>query len=100
MDGLPFANSSFGVNNSRCWFTEIPIEQVEAIWERGCALTAQLGAHWDRVLLPGLFSWNVVENRRGTYDWTLPDLLVKIAQRHRINLVPVVWPFAAWDQAA
>ena len=100
MTSLPFEKSHYAVNDSRCWFHQIPLEQAEAIWDHGFALTASMGVHWDRVLLPGVFNWNVVERTKGVYDWTYPDTLVRAAQRHRINLLPVVWPFASWDQAA
>ena len=97
---LPFQGSHFAVNNSRCWFTQMPLKQAEGVWDYGFELTSRMGVHWDRVLLPGVFSWNVVERIKGTYDWTYVDTLVKAAQRHQINLLPVIWPFAAWDQEA
>jgi hypothetical protein len=74
--------------------------ETKRIIEAAACQMADLGVHWDRVHLPGIFSWNIVERSRGKYDWTLTDALVKIAQKHKIRLSPNVWPYAAWDQEA
>lgn len=100
MNSLPFEITHFGVIDSRCWFNSIPKEETTALWEHGMQVISGMGMRWDRPLLPGVFSWNVVEAVKGIYDWTMPDLLVTIAQKYEINLIPVIWPYTAWDQKA
>ena len=98
MVGLPFDYAHFGVNNSRVWFHQVPLSDTEAIFERSMQLLEGANIHWDRVHLPGVFSWNIIEPERGRFDWTIPDALVKAAQRHNVHLSPNIWVFAAWDQ--
>lgn len=90
--------SHFGVIDARCWFNLIPKDETEAIWTHGMKLISEMGMHWDRVMLPGVFSWNVMEPAKGKYDWTIPDMLIKIAHEYDVNIIPVVWPYTAWDQ--
>ena len=97
---LPFEYAHFGVNNSRVWFHKVPLSDTEAIFDRSMQLLEEANIHWDRVHLPGVFSWNIIEPERGRFDWTIPDALVKAAQRHKVQLMPNIWPFAAWDQKA
>ena len=88
----------FGVNNYDFWFHSRPLDETMLIFEHGSKLISDAGIYWDRVHLPGIFSWNTIENIREKYNWTMPDTLVKTAQVYGINLLPNLWPFAAWDQ--
>lgn len=45
-----------------------------------------------------LFTWNVIEPKKGTFDWTLVDLAAEHARKARIRVSAVVQPFASWDQ--
>ncbi len=37
-----------------------------------------------------LFFWSTIERRKGHFDFSVPDLMVKIAGRHHINFLPVL----------
>lgn len=97
---MPFSKSHFGVNDHDFWFHLRPLDETELIFRYGSKLISDSGMHWNRVHLPGVFSWNVIEHEKGKYDWAIPDTLVKSAQDYNINVLPNIWPFAAWDQKA
>ena len=97
---LSFEKNRFGITDFDFWFHNRPIKEIKSIIEAAASLMADVGIHWDRVHLPGFFSWNVTEHTKGKYDWTIVDALVKIAQEYMINLTPNIWPYAAWDQEA
>jgi len=90
----------FGITDFDFWFHHRPINEIKALFEAGASFMKDLGIHWDRVHLPGIFSWNVIEKSRGHYDWTITDALVDISQDYGIHLTPNIWPYAAWDQDA
>ncbi|HLC39095.1 MAG TPA: hypothetical protein VJJ80_03190 [Patescibacteria group bacterium] len=54
------------------------------------------GAYWMR----GGFdlSWNEAEKTKGQLDWTATDEMVKQFNEQEIYLIPIVKPFANWDQ--
>ncbi|RLE42018.1 hypothetical protein DRJ19_04855 [Candidatus Woesearchaeota archaeon] len=61
-------------------------------------LVAKAGGAWIRPH-PGPFSWELIEPKKGTFDFTLTDDLVKTAQYYNIAILPTIWPYASWDQA-
>ena len=93
-----FEKNRFGVTDFDFWFHNRSIKEIKAIIEAAASLMRDLGIHWDRVHLPGIFSWNVIEKSKGHYDWTIADTVVSIAQEYGIRLIPNIWPYAAWDQ--
>ena len=56
-----------------------------------------LGVHWQRPTLE-IFSWNLVEPKKGKYVWKLQDDTVKFTQKYNLNLVADIQPYADWDQ--
>ncbi len=46
-----------------------------------------------------IFTWNVIEPKKGTFDWTLTDLAAKYATKANAKLSAVIQPFASWDQS-
>lgn len=46
-----------------------------------------------------IFTWNVIEPRKDTFDWTLTDLAAKYATEASAKLSAVIQPFASWDQS-
>jgi polysaccharide biosynthesis protein PslG len=69
--------------------------------ERTFAGLAAAGVHWARVDL----KWNAIERdgprlAAGNADWRTMDAIVEAADRHRVNLLPVVAYTPAWASAA
>ncbi|QWR76084.1 hypothetical protein [Candidatus Magnetomonas plexicatena] len=56
-----------------------------------------LGFKWDRPH-PGPFNRNIIERKKGVYDFTIPDAYVSEAQKRGISIVATIWPFVDWDQ--
>ena len=44
------------------------------------------------------FTWNVIEPKKGQFDWELTDIYVKGATNAGVKVSAVVQPFAGWDQ--
>ncbi|MGY4707351.1 hypothetical protein ACVNPS_06305 [Candidatus Bipolaricaulota sp. J31] len=58
---------------------------------------AEAGARWDRPPFD-LFSWSVIEPRKGVFNWMLPDSYVKEAQEWGFHILANIQPFVDWDQ--
>ena len=52
-------------------------------------------AYWVR---GGWYYWNSVEEEKGNFDWDFFDEQVDMLQDDNAYIVPVIFPFAAWDQ--
>jgi len=64
-----------------------------------------LGIRWFKpvkILGPhevGTFVWNSIEREKGKYDWREHDECVGEIQSYNMAILPVILPFAEWDQA-
>ncbi len=58
---------------------------------------AAAGACWVRPHLTELFAWGFVERRRGEYDWSVPDAVVRTFQDRGLELLPQIWTSSPWD---
>ena len=47
---------------------------------------------------PGPFIWGKIEPKRGKYDFSEADKVVKEAQAMDLNILATIWPYAEWDQ--
>ena len=47
---------------------------------------------------PGPFVWNMIENKKGKYNWRDADEYVVYAQDHNQKIIATIWPHANWDQ--
>ena len=47
---------------------------------------------------PGPFVWNMIENKKGKYNWKDADEYVVYAQDHNQTIIATIWPHANWDQ--
>ena len=47
---------------------------------------------------PGPFVWNMIENKKGKYNWRDSDEYVVYAQDHNQTIIATIWPHANWDQ--
>ena len=47
---------------------------------------------------PGPFVWNMIENKKGKYNWRDADEYVVYAQDHNQTIIATIWPHANWDQ--
>jgi hypothetical protein len=47
---------------------------------------------------PGPFVWNMIENKKGEYNWRDTDEYVVYAQDHNQTIIATIWPHANWDQ--
>ena len=47
---------------------------------------------------PGPFVWNMIENKKGEYNWRDSDEYVVYAQDHNQTIIATIWPHANWDQ--
>ncbi|GAI32730.1 unnamed protein product, partial [marine sediment metagenome] len=43
--------------------------------------------------------WGSIEREKGKYDWREHDEYVGKIQSYNMAILPVIWPFAEWDQA-
>ena len=71
---------------------------LEKLYQERVGLVKQSGFRVDREIT-GLFTWNVIEPEKGTFDWELTDLAAKYAREAGVKFSAVVQPFASWDQA-
>lgn len=86
VDGRPFLIVGGELHNSN----SSSLAYMEPIWER--LVTLQL----NTVLVP--VSWELVEPREGSFDWTLVDGLIQAARGHNLRLV-LLW-FGSWKNGA
>ena len=47
---------------------------------------------------PGPFVWNMIENKKGSFNWRDTDEYVVYAQDHNQTIIATIWPHANWDQ--
>lgn len=55
------------------------------------------GAYWMR---GGWLYWNSIEPEKGKFDWEFSDNQMKEMQAGEVYLLPVIFPYASWDQEA
>jgi len=60
-------------------------------------LVQATGFSLDRELVP-YFTWNIIEPRKGQFDWELTDTYAQAATDAGIKISAVIQPFASWDQ--
>ncbi len=70
---------------------------LKRILQQRTDLLKQSGFVADRDIA-GYFTWNVIEPKKGEFNWNQTDALVHEAERADVKLSVVVQPFAAWDQ--
>lgn len=70
---------------------------LEKAYENQSDLVFQAGFSVDREIA-GLFTWNVIEPEKGTFNWEITDLAVKYAEKANVKFSAVIQPYAAWDQ--
>ena len=58
---------------------------------------SKLGIRWERSPIP--FVWGTVEPQKGEYVWQEVDGCVHRRQDYNFAILPIIWPFAEWDQA-
>jgi len=80
-----------GVSLGGLFPTRPPAEQ-----EIEVALLAEAGATWLRVD----FNWSAIEPTATTQDYTLPDRLVNLANKHGLTLLPALMSTPAWARPA
>ena len=60
---------------------------------------AKIGVGWIRIIWgDAAFVWGNIEKTPGMYDFNLQDEFVKEIQKYGFNILPVIWPYAQWDQ--
>lgn len=70
---------------------------LEKAYANQSGLVSQTGFSTDREIA-GLFTWNVIEPQKGTFNWELTDLAVKYAEKANVKFSAAILPYAAWDQ--
>lgn len=60
-------------------------------------LAKELDFNVDREIA-GVFTWNVIEPEKGTFDWSMSDQVVGAVGEANMTLAGVIQPFASWDQ--
>jgi len=58
---------------------------------------SKLGIRWDRST--AIFAWGTVEPQKGEYVWRKVDGCVQSRQSYNFAILPIIQPFAEWDQA-
>ncbi len=58
---------------------------------------SKLGIRWNRST--ALFAWGTVEPQKGEYVWRKVDGCVQRRQDYNFAILPIIQPFAEWDQA-
>lgn len=70
------------------------------LWDKGDQ--AKLESSFQRMKELGIktartdFEWRVVEAKKGIYDWSKPDRLMKLAQKYDIDILPIVHYAPTW----
>ena len=72
-------------------------KNLEKLIEDRTKLVKTTGFSIDREVVP-YFVWNVIEPKKGQFDWELTDIYVKGAKNANVKISAVVQPFASWDQ--
>lgn len=73
------------------------ISAVTSAFAKNANLVKQTNFSSNRDIV-GAFVWNVIEPKKGTYVWDLPDAVMLGAGQAGITQVAVIQPFAVWDQ--
>ncbi len=79
-------SSPWGVASGAEWFSAYPLFNP---------MLKQAGVRWLR----GFYEWQIVQPRQGSWNFTLPDRLLKDAQSNGIHLTGVLAYFAPWASA-
>jgi hypothetical protein len=79
-------SSPWGVASGAEWFSAYPIFNP---------LLKQAGVRWLR----GFYEWQTIQPRQGSWNFTLPDRLLKDAQANAIHLTGVLAYLAPWASA-
>ncbi len=83
------------LENSHFGFLTLPDLQQFGYEE---SISADLSVSWFR-LIGGPFVWNIVEPaEEGNYNFSMTDACVMGTQDKGFYVLPVIWPFAEWDQ--
>ncbi|MEO8137863.1 MAG: glycosyl hydrolase, partial [Betaproteobacteria bacterium] len=78
--------SPWGVASGAEWFSAYPVFNP---------MLKQAGVHWLR----GFYEWQTIQPQQGSWNFTLPDRLLKDAQANGIHLTGVLAYFAPWASA-
>ena len=78
--------SPWGVASRAEWFSAYPIFNP---------MLKQAGVRWLR----GFYEWQTIQPRQGSWNFTLPDRLLKDAQANGIHLTGMLAYFAPWASA-
>lgn len=73
------------------------LNSLGQVYENRNDLVKKTNFSLDREIA-GLFTWNVIEPIKGTFDWRLTDLAAEHAKGAGIKISAVIQPFAGWDQ--
>lgn len=76
--------------------TNIPLNRMEQIFKRTCHVLNDLGVGWIRDIF--VFRWDIIEPKKGQFDFSYPDCLIKTFQGAEIQVLPIIRFFNHWDQ--
>jgi len=79
-------SSPWGVASGAEWFSAYPLFNP---------MLKRAGVRWLR----GFYEWQTIQPRQGSWNFTLPDRLLKDAQANGIHLTGVLAYFAPWASA-
>ncbi|MDP1718844.1 MAG: hypothetical protein Q8L24_00240, partial [bacterium] len=73
------------------------LNSLRQVYGERDGLVGKTGFSSDREMA-ALFTWNVLEPEKGTFDWTLTDLAAQHAKVAGVKFSAVIQPYASWDQ--
>lgn len=76
---------------------QIYFANLKRAFEQNAVIADETGFSSNRDVV-GAFVWNVIEPKKGTYDWNLTDATMKSAGDAGMVMSAVIQPFASWDQ--
>lgn len=82
----PLDDSPFGMNPGAAI-------QRKISWYEDFPLLALAGVDHIRMDI----NWDIVENEKGKYDWTVPDCYAAAAKKHNLRLVPILVSVPLWN---
>jgi len=85
--------------------SSIPLFMIEEDFDKGndiASLTSEdlreLNVKIARTHVGGPFVWDLIEPRKGEFDFTMTDNVVNEAFDSGISILASLWPYALWDQ--
>ncbi len=66
-------------------------EEIEKLVREELEIVKDIGAYWVRPHPTAAFNWGNIDTGKGTYNWTIPDLVIKAIQDYNMQVLIQFW---------